>query len=268
MVATERTAPECDDPLVALEEPIEEVAADQAGGPDESRGVESHWKRRIPDDADSIAGPRHRDGMGCAMTTAKTTEEDALRRRLTEILAAEQPFVELLAAVREEHLPESWVAAGALRNLVWDRLHGFAHRHPPGDVDVVYYDPTNATPERDEGIERSLARRVPGLPWEVVNQAWIHAYNDEEPYTSTRDSLSRWTETCTSVAARLGAAGEIEILAPHGVSDLVAMVVRPNLVFSNAAEVFAERMASKRWPERWPRVRVLGLDAALGTREG
>jgi uncharacterized protein len=202
------------------------------------------------------------------MTMTNTTAENAVRRRLIDLLATEGPFVELLSAVRDERLPDAWVAAGAVRNLVWDRLHGFAHRHPPGDIDVVYYDAANASPEIDAGIEGRLARRLPGLPWEVVNQAWIHTYNDEEPYTSTEDSLSRWTETCTSVAARLGAAGEIEILAPHGVGDLMAMVARPNLVFSNAAEVFAERMATKRWPERWPQVRVLGLDAGGAQRDG
>lgn len=188
------------------------------------------------------------------------SDEGPLQRGLIAILAAEEPFVRLLAAVRDEELPDAWVAAGALRNLVWDRLHGFEHRHPPGDVDVVYYEPVDASPERDKAIEERLAVRMPGLPWEVVNQAWIHEYNDEEPYTSTHDALSRWTETCTSVAARLSAADEVEVLAPHGVADLMAMIARPNLAFANAAEIFIQRMAAKRWPERWPKVRVLGLD--------
>ncbi|MCZ6507425.1 MAG: nucleotidyltransferase family protein [Acidobacteria bacterium] len=174
----------------------------------------------------------------------------------------------LLAAVRDEGLPDAWVAAGALRNLVWDRLHDFEHRHPPGDVDVVYYDAADASRERDQAIEKRLAERLPGLPWEVVNQAWIHEYNGEEPYTSTLDALSRWTETCTSVAARLSVAGEVEILAPHGVADLMAMIGRPNLIFANAAEIFTQRMASKLWSDRWPKVRVLGLDRQRVARPG
>jgi len=194
---------------------------------------------------------------------SQTSDESSLQPLLVELLTAEEPFLRLLEAVREQYLPDAWVAAGALRNLVWDRLHGFEHRHPPGDVDVVYYDPIDPSPECDQVIERRLARLLPELPWEVVNQAWIHEYNAEEPYASTADSLSRWTETCTSVAARLDPAGELEILAPHGVGDLMNLVARPNLVFANAAEVFTQRMADKRWPERWPRVRVLGLDQAL-----
>lgn len=196
----------------------------------------------------------------------KASDEPSLRHDLIGLLAAEEPFVRLLAAVREEALPDAWVAAGALRNVVWDRLHGFEHRHPPGDVDVVYYDTNDPSPERDQVIEERLAARLPGLPWEVVNQAWIHQYNAEEPYASTEDALSRWTETCTSVAARLGAAGGVEVLAPHGVWDLMTMTARPNIVFANAASVFGERMASKRWPERWPRVRVLGIDEAFGAQ--
>ncbi len=169
----------------------------------------------------------------------------------------------LLEAVRAERLPDAWIAAGALRNRVWDRLHGFTVAHPPGDVDVVYFDRAGAAPEIDKAIEARLENRLPGVPWEVVNQAWIHEYNDEAPYVSTKDALSRWTETCTSVAARLGERDEIEILSPHGVEDLMAMIGRPNLVFANAAEVFLERMASKRWPRRWPEVRILTLDQSV-----
>jgi uncharacterized protein len=183
-------------------------------------------------------------------------------RRLQRLLRADAPFVALLEAVRREALPDAWITAGALRNTVWDRLHDFTERHPPGDVDVVYYDLVDPSPRRDAEIQERLESRLPDVPWEVVNQAWIHEANDEPPYASTRDSLSRWTETCTSVAARLDGAGRIEILAPHGVGDLMRLVARPNLAFPNAAEVFAERMATKRWPERWPKVRVLGLDEA------
>lgn len=186
--------------------------------------------------------------------------ESALRR----LLLAEPPFVRLLEALRQERLPDAWIAAGALRNTVWDRLHGFTERHGPGDVDVVYYDPVAPSPRRDAEIQARLAARLPDVPWEVVNQAWIHEYNDEPPYDSTRDALSRWTETCTSVAARLDVAGRIEILAPHGVEDLLRLVARPNLAFPRAAAVFTERMESKRWPARWPRVRVLGFDQAWG----
>lgn len=202
------------------------------------------------------------------MSGERSTNETALRRELSEILASEDAFVRLLAAVRKLGLPDAWVAAGALRNLVWDRLHGFSHRHPPGDVDVVYFDPVDPSPEADAVLERRLREDIPDLPWEVVNQAWIHEYNDEAPYASTVDSLSRWTETCTSVAARLDPVGGVEILAPHGVGDLLSLVARPNIAFANAVEVFTQRMADKRWPERWPRVEVLGLDQAWSGRPG
>ncbi len=185
---------------------------------------------------------------------------------LRSILESEPGFVALLRAVRTLELPDGWVTAGALRNVVWDRLHGFVERHPPGDVDVVYFDRRHASPEIDAELTARLQSLLPGPRWEVVNQAWIHESNDEPPYASTVDSLSTWTETCTSVAARLDERGAIEVLAPHGVDDLMRLVARPNLAFANAAEVFAQRMASKRWPETWPRVRVLDLDEAWRPR--
>jgi uncharacterized protein len=49
-----------------------------------------------------------------------------------------------LIALRDAGLPEWAVTSGAIRNLVWDRLHGYDQLTPVKDVDVAFLDPTTS----------------------------------------------------------------------------------------------------------------------------
>ncbi|MCG8597420.1 MAG: nucleotidyltransferase family protein, partial [Kiloniellales bacterium] len=85
--------------------------------------------------------------------------------RVIEIFAAEAWRLDALRAVAALGLPDCWVAAGALRNPIWDRLHGYAEATPLNDLDVVYFDPEDRGKERDRALEAELRKRAPGLPW-------------------------------------------------------------------------------------------------------
>ena len=165
----------------------------------------------------------------------------------------------LLRAARTLQLPDWCIAAGAVRNLVWDELHGFTKRNFPSDIDLLFFD---ASQTRDENqTERELQILAPGVRWEAVNQATIHLYNRDRPYVSTADALSRWAETATAVGVYLTDDDSIEIVAPLGLGDLFNIVARPNLKAPDAARVYRERLQSKGWQTRWPRLQVLWPDA-------
>ncbi|MEE9480708.1 MAG: nucleotidyltransferase family protein, partial [Kiloniellales bacterium] len=54
---------------------------------------------------------------------------------------AEDPWrMDCLAALAALALPDAWIGAGFVRNLAWDRLHGFAAATPLADVDVLIFD--------------------------------------------------------------------------------------------------------------------------------
>ena len=55
--------------------------------------------------------------------------------------------------------------------------------------------------------------------------------------------------------------GRIEVIAPHGLDDLFDMVVQWNPARASR-EIHLERVASKRFAERWPKVRVVPSDSA------
>lgn len=178
--------------------------------------------------------------------------------RLTEIVAATPILVDMLRAVEATGLPDAWIAAGTIRSAVWDTLHGRPVSTDWADVDVLFFDPADVSREREGAVEVRLGELLPGLPWEVRNQARMHLKTGRPPYRDTEDGLRNFAETPTAVGVR-SREGHIEVIAPHGLDDLFAMVARPVFTDATMIRFYRDRMAAKNWPTRWPQVRVLGL---------
>ena len=173
------------------------------------------------------------------------------------LVARQADMMGLLRSVEELGLPDCWIGAGFIRNAIWDALHGRAPNCALlNDVDVVFFDCTNASPASDAAIEDRLAARSPNLPWSVKNQARMHLRNGEEPYRNTAAAIARWPETATAVAVRL-LQGRLELLAPHGLEDLIGLTLRPTPAFARRPEAFARRLRAKNWLARWPRLRIV-----------
>ena len=179
--------------------------------------------------------------------------------RVAAILAASPPHMDALQAAALAGPREGWIAAGFVRNAVWDALAG---RVPEvaslADFDLVHHDAANPAPEADAAFEAALRAARP-LPWSVVNQARAHGWNGHAPYRDLSAALAHWTETATAVAARL-VAGRVEILAPLGIEDLLDGIVRPGPAYAAAPAVVRARMAAKGWQTRWPGLKLIGLD--------
>ena len=161
--------------------------------------------------------------------------------------------LELLRAVASLEVPDCWIAAGAVRNAVWDALHGYPRSTPLADVDVIWFDPARIDPKLDRALEARLAERLPGVPWSVKNQARMHIRNNHEPYADSLDAMRRWPETATSIAARLAADGMIDLCAAHGFTDLLGLILRP----TRPDAPFWERVTGKGWLQTWPKLLVM-----------
>jgi hypothetical protein len=169
---------------------------------------------------------------------------------LTAILQRDPVLAQALPILAALDLPDAWIGAGAVRNPVFDHLHELKPA-PLADIDVAWFDPADASPRRDADIEAELHRRAPDLPWSVHNQARMHPRN-APPYTSAVHAIGHWVETATAVAVRLDPRGEIEIAAPHGLDDLLGLVLRPVPAYQTRLDVFYARIAAKGWLRRWP----------------
>ena len=189
-----------------------------------------------------------------------TLDHPANDTDILALVAADSWMMAALAAVAGLGLPDCWIGAGFLRGAVWDRLHGYGERTPLDDIDVVYFDPEAPGPAAEAALERRLDARLPGLPWEVKNQARMHLRNGDAPYRSSADALAHWLETPTAIGVRLNQAGGPELLAPLGTGDLLALVVRPTphaRAHEHRLTAYRERLTRKNWPARWPKMRMI-----------
>jgi len=150
--------------------------------------------------------------------------------------------------------PSAWIGAGFVRSLVFDRRAGITT--PLEDVDVVLFGQGSRAAEAP--LRERLRERAPDVPWSVKDQARMHLKNADEPYRDLAHALCHWPEVASVVATRLGTDG-VELLAPLGLDDLFAGLIRPTPHMHSRPDrraVFAERLRTKRWQERWPGLQV------------
>jgi uncharacterized protein len=187
--------------------------------------------------------------------------DPALGARLEALVRSDDRLMGVLCAARDVDPPDWLVGGGVLRDLVWDRLHGRAPR-PPRNVDLAFFDPARLDAGRDAEVERALAERLGGVPWDAKNQAAVHRWYGRvfggrvEPLTSAADGVGTWPETATAVAVRLLDGDELQVVAPCGLDDLFALVCRRN-PRRVGVEHYRRRLRDKRVAERWPRVTVV-----------
>ncbi len=170
----------------------------------------------------------------------------------------------ILRDVRDEQIPDAWVGAGALRDLVWGERYGTGFSPPRvRDVDVAFFDPDDLSRDNDDRVTARLVLRSPETPWEARNQAAVHTwYADRfgggpvEPFSSIHDALGTWPETATAVAVRLDAFDTLEICAPLGLTDLLEGVWRRNPRRVSLARSL-ERLERHSPGTRWPGVTVI-----------
>jgi hypothetical protein len=164
----------------------------------------------------------------------------------------------LLKAVSELSLPDAWIGAGFVRNLVWDALHGYSAPTPLEDVDVIYFDPLQTDRSVELELETRLLNQDPNVNWQVRNQARMHVKNRDIPYTSSSHAISHWPETATAIAARLRTDSGVELLAPLGIEDLLNLRVRPTPHFevSGKRALYQTRVQQKNWQKSWPKLKI------------
>lgn len=160
-----------------------------------------------------------------------------------------------LRTVSELFDGEWFIAAGFVRNLIWDKLSGYETATPLNDIDVIYFDPTNICADKDRGLELALAGRMPGCVWSVKNQARMSDKHAHPPYRDCLDAISYWPEKETAVAVTmLNGGGNLQVVSPFHSSEVVRLAVSRNPKCTTA--VYNERLVEKDWLDSWPDLRM------------
>jgi hypothetical protein len=122
--------------------------------------------------------------------------------RIIRLIEQDDVRVKALKSVASLSLPQCYIAAGFIRNLVWDSLHGKQTPTPLNDVDVIYYDASESNENENLEFEARLLTLMPELNWQVRNQAKMHLRNNDKPYLNSVDAMSYWPEKETAMAIR------------------------------------------------------------------
>ncbi|SJZ80630.1 hypothetical protein SAMN02745126_02365 [Enhydrobacter aerosaccus] len=176
---------------------------------------------------------------------------------VADIIAQDPVGMKQLRAVRSLGLPDWCIAAGFVRNRVWDHLHAITPPRPPADIDVLYFDAADLSKVPEARYEARLTDLMPDLPWQVRNQARMHVWKEVPPHADTADAMRHWLETVTAVGVRLETDDTLTVIAPLGIDDLVNLRCRPTDFGRTRRHEYDERIARKGWRTLWPRVQFL-----------
>jgi len=160
-----------------------------------------------------------------------------------------------LDCVYQLGLPNCYLAAGFIRNLVWDHLHQKSESSPLNDLDVIYFDKHERDPNTYKNIESQLSYLMPELNWQVRNQANMHNRNGDKPYTNLLDAMSYWPEKETAIAIRKLNHDEYECISAFGFESLFNLHLSHNTKRSITS--FNQRVTSKAWLERWNKLTII-----------
>jgi hypothetical protein len=166
----------------------------------------------------------------------------------------------VINAARSLGLPDGAIGAGFVRQPIWDHLHDLEPTDRFADIDVLYFDSSDLSPQSELRIEQQLGERLPGVAWEVTNQARMHLLNGDAAYQDTEDAISHWLETPTALAIRLAPRNSGALIAPFGIGDLLAIQIKPTAAGIRRSDAYRNRLRQKDWHRRWPRVRMFDVD--------
>lgn len=173
-----------------------------------------------------------------------------------------------------QHGISDWcIAAGFIRNMVWDNLHQLPSSKL-NDIDVIYWSDKDTTPAADQQLERQLSLQLK-LPFSVKNQARMHIRNGHQPYTSCVNAMKYWPELQTAIAVKMHNPAEcvddnasialshqalthdptIVWLAPFGIECLFDFSITKNPL--TLLDIFEQRLHSKGWLERYPKLSIV-----------
>lgn len=158
--------------------------------------------------------------------------------------------MDLLLAVSSLNLPDCYIAAGFVRNLIWDHLHNFPQT-PLNDVDVIYFSKEAINEEKHLNLLHSVS---PHIKWQLKNQAFMHERNFDSPYRSSIHAMEYWPEIETAIGVKLEANGEIVVESPFNIASIFHGHITHNK--KREKSVFLNRIEEKRWLELWPNLQV------------
>ncbi|MBO0711873.1 MAG: nucleotidyltransferase family protein, partial [Acetobacteraceae bacterium] len=180
------------------------------------------------------------------------------RVRFEAIIRADGDLMDLLQRIRALRLPQWRMVAGCLYQTVWNVLTGRTRGTGIQDYDLIYFDDDDLSWDAEDAVIHRVDDATSGGvgPVQVRNQARVHLWFESRFGTSypalacADEALERYASIVHAVGVRLDESDRLDIVAPFGLDDLFAMVIRPNPALDNVASHTGKAARAKAiWPE-------------------
>jgi len=163
--------------------------------------------------------------------------------------------MEALVLASTLNLSDWCLAAGFVRNLIWDKLHSKEVLTPLNDIDLIYFN--SELIEEKEDLEHEVRlKSLSDFPWSVKNQARMHIRNNDQPYKSTSDAMSYWVEVETAVGAVYTKERGVTLVTPFGLNANFNNTITLNSKRPKPKD-FVKRVSEKEWSTIWPNLAMI-----------
>jgi hypothetical protein len=178
------------------------------------------------------------------------------------VLLRNQTLAEVLKRAAALALPGWYLVAGCLYQTVWNIMTGRPPEAGILDYDLAYFDASDLSWQAEDAVIQAGQRLFGDLPApvQIRNQARVHLWYEQKfgvpcpPHDSAEAAIDTFEATTACLGVRAWPAGQWRVYAPHGLSDMFNLVVRPNPV-SAPRHVYETKTA--RWRQQWPALTVL-----------
>lgn len=159
-------------------------------------------------------------------------------------------------------MPQWYVAAGGVVQTVWNVVTGRPAHEGIKDYDLIYNDATDLSWAAEDAVIRAGHEVFGDIPAtvEIRNQARVHLWYERKfgipcaAHRCTEAAIDTFPATTNCVGVRLEEDDHLRIYAPHGLSDVFGLIVRPNPVLARRHVYEAK---AERWQRRWPELTIL-----------
>jgi hypothetical protein len=177
--------------------------------------------------------------------------------QLDGIIRSDPGLMRLLEHLRGAALPQWRLVSGCLYQTVWNVLTGRPRGTGIQDFDVIYFDARDTSWEAEDAVIRRVTAEV---PVQIRNQARVHLWYQQHfgvpyaPLPAADAAMERYPVTVQAIGVRLENDGRLDIIAPFGLDDLFAMVMRHNPDHPHQPTFEAKVTRARRF---WPEITVI-----------
>ena len=192
---------------------------------------------------------------------------------LRDILSHNTVLTDVLARAAELDLPGWYLTAGCVFQTVWNVVTGRPATEGIRDYDLFYFDSADLSWAAEDTVIQAGRATFADIAAdvEIRNEARVHLWYEQkfgvpcQPYPSTEAAIDSFAATTCCLGIRIEPGGRWRVYAPHGLSDVFNLVVRPNPI---QAPGHVYEAKTDRWREQWPTLTVLPWPASPEVGKG